>query len=49
MDGRKRLSGAQYRKQSLEKAQKQEKVVANTQKIDKFFKPSTSKLLKIMI
>lgn len=42
MDGKKRLSGAEYLKRSKEKEDKQKDVIKTSQKLDDFFgKPST--------
>lgn len=49
MDGRKRLSGAMYKKISEEKKRKNDKIINNTAKISYFFNvksdPSTSSLI----
>lgn len=38
MDGRKRLSGAQYKKSAKEKKKRQDDVLLKTRKIDLFYK-----------
>lgn len=41
MDGRKRSSGAEYRRSAKEKAERVEEVLAKTPKLNKFFKPKS--------
>jgi len=44
MDGRKRLSGAQYKKQAEEKRNKLSEVLSKTRRVDYFFKKTVDHL-----
>lgn len=48
-DGRKRLSGAKYRKNSLEKSERQRSVVEKSTKIDTFFKKTTKTSVSVFL
>lgn len=43
MDGRKRLSGAAYKKLAKEKAEREEEVLSKIPKLNQFFKPKPTK------
>lgn len=44
MDGRKRLSGAAYKRLAKEKAEREDEVLAKIPKLDQFFKPKSCAL-----